>query len=158
MLPVRRTLPKVYLARYQFVMGGSFRNLHHYEENISQASDSVMLIQTRADAKKVVAALMKHPNHPFACDTEVCDINVRTEGPVGNGKVTCISIYGGPNIDFGGNVGCTLWVDNYGSSHGVLQEFKDWFQSPEHKKIWHNYGFDRHVLQNEGGCVTVTFV
>ncbi|KAM3567364.1 hypothetical protein VYU27_010489, partial [Nannochloropsis oceanica] len=44
----------------------------------------------------------------------------------------------------------TLWVDNMGVSEGVLSEFKDWFKDPATKKVWHNYGFDRHVLYNEG--------
>ena len=37
----------------------------------------------------------------WACDTEVADIELKVEGPVGNGKATCVSIYGGPHVDFG---------------------------------------------------------
>merc|ERR1711957_490283 len=33
---------------------------------------------------------------------------------------------------------------------GVLQEFKHWFQDERFKKVWHNVGFDRHVMWNEG--------
>ena len=32
----------------------------------------------------------------------------------------------------------------------MLQEFKEWFENPKHLKVWHNYGFDRHVMWNEG--------
>ena len=35
-------------------------------------------------------------------------------------------------------------------SEGVLDEFSAWFKDPSTKKVWHNYGFDRHVLFNEG--------
>jgi DNA polymerase-1 len=44
--------------------------------------------------------------------------------------------------------GKILWVDNYGDADGVLEEFRDFLASEEHKKVWHNYGFDRHVLYN----------
>jgi len=85
----------------------------------------------------------------WACDTEVMDIDVKTEGPVGNGHVTCISIYGGPDVDFGDGPGAALWVDNLGSADGILQEFKGWLEDPSVSKVWHNYGFDRHVVNNE---------
>ena len=28
--------------------------------------------------------------------------------------------------------------------------FKDYLESPQYKKIWHNYGFDRHLFNNHG--------
>ena len=28
--------------------------------------------------------------------------------------------------------------------------FKPYFESPDVKKVWHNYGFDRHVIENHG--------
>lgn len=44
-----------------------------------------------------------------------------------------------------------LWVDNMGQSEGLLDEFRAWFADTGTKKVWHNYGFDRHVLFNHGG-------
>ena len=35
-----------------------------------------------------------------------------------------------------------------GTSEGVLQEFKPYFESTQIKKVWHNYSFDRHILYN----------
>lgn len=35
-------------------------------------------------------------------------------------------------------------------SEGLLDEFRAWFADPTTKKVWHNYGFDRHVLFNHG--------
>ena len=32
---------------------------------------------------------------------QVADLNLKTEGPVGNGRVICFSVYGGPDVDFG---------------------------------------------------------
>ena len=43
-----------------------------------------------------------------------------------------------------------LWVDNLDDAHGILQEFKSWLEDETILKVWHNYGFDRHVLYNEG--------
>jgi len=44
----------------------------------------------------------------------------------------------------------TLWIENNGQTAGLLQEFKAWFEDEQYKKVWHNYGFDRHVMFNEG--------
>jgi DNA polymerase-1 len=43
-----------------------------------------------------------------------------------------------------------VWVENIDQADGVLQYFKGWFEDSRYKKVWHNYGFDRHVLFNEG--------
>jgi hypothetical protein len=32
----------------------------------------------------------------------------------------------------------------------VIEVFRDFFENPKMQKIWHNYGFDRHVLQGLG--------
>lgn len=87
-----------------------------------------------------------------ACDTEVMDIDLSTVGPVGNGYCTCVSIYSGPDFDYGlgHGPGATLWIDNLDDACGILQEFKDWFEDERFLKVWHNYGFDRHVMWNEG--------
>ncbi|CAN0529654.1 unnamed protein product, partial [Ectocarpus sp. 8 AP-2014] len=56
-------------------------------------------------------------------------------GPVGHGRVTCISIYGGPELDFGEGPGKILWVDNLGAAAGTLEEFLPFFASEKHKKV-----------------------
>ena len=123
-----------------------------------QISDKIVTVQTIAEAQKVLKILNNYQNHPFACDTEVANIDVKKQGPVGNGNITCISIYGGPTIDFG-KAGCghTIWIENIGSSKGVLNCFKDWFEDHNYKKVWHNYGFDRHVMYNEGNIILQMF-
>jgi len=87
-----------------------------------------------------------------ACDTEVMEIELKKVGPVGNGYVTCASIYSGPDFDYGlgDGPGTALWIDNLDDAYGILQEFKDWFEDVRFKKVWHNVGFDRHVMWNEG--------
>ncbi|KAL9187036.1 hypothetical protein ACHAXT_010756 [Thalassiosira profunda] len=116
----------------------------------------VTIVRNPEQARKVVAALMKSkvedPDRIHACDTEVMDIDLKACGPVGNGYVTCLSVYSGPDFDYGlgDGPGAMLWVDNLDDACGVLQEFKPWLEDAGVLKVWHNYGFDRHVLFNEG--------
>mmetsp|Transcript_24500 Transcript_24500/g.55961 ORF Transcript_24500/g.55961 Transcript_24500/m.55961 type:complete len:859 (+) Transcript_24500:1720-4296(+) len=79
------------------------------------------------------------------------DIDLKKVGPVGNGYVTCVSIFSGPEFDYGlgDGPGTTLWIDNLDESADLVQVFKPWFEDPTHFKVWHNYGFDRHVMFNE---------
>ena len=111
------------------------------------------LVRTKEQARQVMKVLMEaDPSVFHACDTEVMDIDLKQVGPVGNGYVTCVSIYSGPDFDYGlgDGPGTALWIDNLDDAYGVLQEFKAWFEDPTKFKVWHNYGFDRHVLWNEG--------
>ena len=55
-------------------------------------------------------------------------------------------------MDFGN--GPRIWIDNLDECEGTLDEFKDYFEDKNIKKVWHNYGFDRHVLYNHGIDVT----
>jgi len=115
--------------------------------------NNVTIVRTKDQARIVMEKLMKaDPSIFHACDTEVMDINLKVVGPIGNGYVTCLSVYSGPEFDYGlgSSIGSTLWIDNIDDAHGILQEFKPWMEDERFKKIWHNYGFDRHVMWNEG--------
>ncbi|OEU16643.1 DNA/RNA polymerase [Fragilariopsis cylindrus CCMP1102] len=120
-----------------------------YHSQIQNAT----IVRTKEQARIVMEKLMNaNPGLFHACDTEVMDIKLKEVGPVGNGYVTCLSVYSGPNFDYGlgAPIGSTLWIDNLDDAHGILQEFKPWMEDERFKKIWHNYGFDRHVMWNEG--------
>jgi DNA polymerase-1 len=111
------------------------------------------IVRTKEQAKIVMDKLMNaDPSILHACDTEVMDIALKEVGPVGNGYVTCASIYSGPDFDYGlgDGPGTALWIDNLDDACGILQEFKPWFEDHTKLKVWHNYGFDRHVMWNEG--------
>jgi len=128
----------------------------------------VTIVRTKQQASIVLQKLQQDViNNPWrihACDTEVMDIDLKNVGPVGHGYVTCLSVYSGPDFDYGiddeGNEsssngsssakGTMLWIDNLDDAQGLLQEFKDWLEDSRVLKVWHNYGFDRHVLYNEG--------
>lgn len=108
----------------------------------------VTIIDTEAKARQALDQLMSLEHTIHACDTEVADIDVKNQSPVGNGTVTCATIYCGPGVDFGS--GDCLWIDNLDANRGLLNLFKPYFESETVLKVWHNYGFDRHVLYNEG--------
>ncbi|RLN98662.1 hypothetical protein BBJ28_00014173 [Nothophytophthora sp. Chile5] len=121
-------------------------------EGLTAADDEsrpVNLIQDEAGARRVLAKIAElGPGHFHACDTEVAQIDIKAVGPVGNGRVTCLSLYSGPDVDYGN--GPYVWVDNLDSAEGTLQFFKEFLESREYQKVWHNYSFDRHVLHNHG--------
>lgn len=117
---------------------------------------NVTLVRTKEQARLVLEALMKakieDPERIHACDTEVMDIDLKEVGPVGHGYVTCLSVYSGEDFDYGlgDGPGTMLWVDNLDDAKGILYEFQEWLEDPSVLKVWHNYGFDRHVIFNEG--------
>jgi DNA polymerase I-like protein with 3'-5' exonuclease and polymerase domains len=117
----------------------------------------VSVVRTPEQAQIVLESLrlskITDPTCVHACDTEVMDIDLAKVGPVGNGYVTCMSVYSGPDFDYGlgDGPGTMLWIDNLDDSAGLLNTyFTNWLQDTDVLKIWHNYGFDRHVLYNEG--------
>lgn len=121
------------------------------------------VVRTREQAAAVMERLMALPASKFhAVDTECSHIDLKTQSPYGNGRVICLSVYSGPDIDFGN--GPRLWVDNLddaevccvvcgwgGSSldaqaedlclsslvppQGTLEVFKPFLESPAHKKV-----------------------
>ncbi|KAL3791438.1 hypothetical protein HJC23_011494 [Cyclotella cryptica] len=117
--------------------------------------ENVTIVRTKEDARIVMEALMKSkvedPERIHACDTEVMDIDLKEVGPVGNGYVTCLSVYSGEDFDYGlgDGPGTMLWIDNLDDAKGILHEFQAWLEDEKVLKVWHNYGFDRHVLFNE---------
>lgn len=83
-----------------------------------------------------------------ACDVEVASIDIKKETPVGHGDLACFSVYCGPDVDFDGNGSDCLWVDTLGPEReAILDCFRPYFENHDIKKVWHNYGFDRHVLE-----------
>ncbi|KAL7574516.1 hypothetical protein ACA910_015872 [Epithemia clementina (nom. ined.)] len=116
---------------------------------------NVTMVRTKEQARIVLERLYNSAeslNAFHACDTEVMEIDLKETGPVGNGYVTCLSMYAGPDFDYGlgDGPGTCLWIDNLDDACGILQEFKDWLEDDRYMKVWHNIGFDRHVLWNEG--------
>lgn len=149
-------------------------NARDIGQSYTNLSDKIVVVRDSETAKKVLQVLYSNPDTIWACDTEVSDIDFKIHGPIGNGYVTCVSIFGGPDIsfDFLGNGdsnvfniasanastsantsdhayrGKVIWIDNLDGAAGTLDLFKDWFEDSKFKKVWHNYSFDRHVMHN----------
>lgn len=121
--------------------------LRRLARTISKPS-GITMVSTKSEALSIVEKLYKYPDRVHAWDTETINVNIKEESPVGNGFCICASAFIGPEVDFGS--GPKLFINNYKESEGVLNIFKDYFEDPNIFKVWHNYGFDRHILYNHG--------
>ena len=118
--------------------------------------DGVTLVRSVREAERVAALVERYSRVPagappmvHAWDTEVTDLDLETESPVGHGTVICASFYSGPSVDYG--TGPCVWIDALGEEgDAVLRAFGGVLGSEGVRKVWHNYGFDRHVLFNHG--------
>ncbi|GAB4824725.1 hypothetical protein Ancab_007590 [Ancistrocladus abbreviatus] len=113
--------------------------------------DKVLVVDKISTAKKVVSMLTNQYRHRVhACDTEVSKMDVKQESPVDHGEIICFSIYSGQGVDFGNGKSC-VWVDILGGcGKDLLVEFAPFFEDSSIKKVWHNYSFDSHVIENYG--------
>ncbi|OVA11500.1 DNA-directed DNA polymerase [Macleaya cordata] len=120
-------------------------------EKLSRIYDKVLVVDSVSAAKKIVEVLTTKYRHlVHACDTEVSKIDVRQETPVDHGELICFSIYSGEGVDFGNGNSC-IWVDVLdGGGRDLLMEFAPFFEDPSIKKVWHNYSFDSHIIENYG--------
>uniref|UniRef100_A0A7N0TZ66 DNA-directed DNA polymerase n=1 Tax=Kalanchoe fedtschenkoi TaxID=63787 RepID=A0A7N0TZ66_KALFE len=115
----------------------------------------VLVVDSVHFAKEVVKKLTKdYKNLVHACDTEVAQIDVKQETPVNHGEIICFSIYSGAYADYGTGKSC-IWVDVLdGGGREILLEFAPFFEDPTIKKVWHNYSFDKHIIENYGIVVS----
>ncbi|OMP04440.1 hypothetical protein COLO4_09635 [Corchorus olitorius] len=113
--------------------------------------DQVLVVDDVSVAREVVKMLTTRYSHlVHACDTEVSKIDVKKETPVDHGEITCFSIYSGEEADFGNGKSC-IWVDVLdGGGMELMKEFEPFFKDQSIKKVWHNYSFDNHVIENYG--------
>ncbi|RAL44098.1 hypothetical protein DM860_015019 [Cuscuta australis] len=120
-------------------------------ERLESIYDKVLIVNNISLAKEVVSKLTnEYRNLIHACDTEVAKIDVKRETPVDHGEIICFSIYSGPHTDFGDGKSC-VWVDVLdGGGNDILVEFSPFFEDPSIKKVWHNYSFDCHIIENYG--------
>lgn len=113
--------------------------------------DQVLVVHNVTVARKVVHKLTNEYRHLIhGCDTEVSKIDVKQETPVDHGEIICFSIYSGKDVDYGNGKTC-IWVDVLdGGGNDILAEFAPFFEDSSIKKVWHNYSFDSHVVENYG--------
>ncbi|RAL43501.1 hypothetical protein DM860_012642 [Cuscuta australis] len=120
-------------------------------ERLESIYDKVLIVNNISLAKEVVCKLTnEYRDLVHACDTEVARIDVKHETPVGHGEIICFSIYSGPHAEFGDGKSC-VWIDVLdGGGKDILVEFAPFFEDPSIKKVWHNYSFDCHIIENYG--------
>ncbi|XP_078180200.1 DNA polymerase I A, chloroplastic-like isoform X2 [Carex rostrata] len=128
--------------------------------NLHLVYDKIMVVNNIETARQVVQKLTtEYRDFVHACDTEVSKINLKKETPVGHGEIISFSIYsfdGERKADFGGGK-CCIWVDvldgegcTSSGEKNLLMEFASFFEDKSIKKVWHNYSFDSHIIQNYG--------
>ncbi|CAH9078936.1 unnamed protein product [Cuscuta europaea] len=120
-------------------------------ERLVSIYEKVFIVNNISLAKEVVSKLTnEYRDSIHACDTEASKIDVKNETPVGHGEIICFSIYSGPQADFGNGRSC-VWIDVLdGGGKDILVEFAPFFEDPSIKKVWHNYSFDCHIIENYG--------
>lgn len=119
-----------------------------YEDSGDYALPGVNIITTEEECLKCMEVLMRNPGVVAAWDTETIDLDIKQEAPVGKGKILCASFFAGPQFNFGR--GPRVFIDNFGKNAGLINFFKPYLESEKHLKVWHNYGFDRHLFYNHG--------
>uniref|UniRef100_A0A7S2RII9 DNA-directed DNA polymerase family A palm domain-containing protein n=1 Tax=Mucochytrium quahogii TaxID=96639 RepID=A0A7S2RII9_9STRA len=117
------------------------------EDLVYNAPYKPLVIATESAAKRFMEQSMALPkSRVFGCDTE-CEIDIKNQSPVGNGYLTCITIFSGDYFD-GGN---HIFIDLLSAERdNIIEVIKPFFNLKRFQKVWHNYGFDRHILYNEG--------
>ncbi|KAJ3669547.1 hypothetical protein LUZ60_011497 [Juncus effusus] len=122
-------------------------------ERLGRVYNEVLVVDNVKEAKRVVGLLTtKYKEFIHGCDTEVAKIDVKQETPVNHGELICFSIYScnsGMQADFGNGKSC-IWVDILDGERDILNEFIPFFEDPSIKKVWHNYSFDSHIIENYG--------
>lgn len=102
---------------------------------LAARDEAVLLVSDLAEAERVAElALTSHRARVFACDTEVMEIDVKKESPVGHGVMTCFTFYAGPDVDWGGG-NSSVFVDLLGGGQELLAPFKSFFEDPTIKKV-----------------------
>lgn len=115
--------------------------------DVDVSPEGVTIVNNHKEAYRVLSQLLQiPPENPVAWDTETTGVNPAKESPVHNGRVICATAYAGDHVDFGS--GPRLFIDCLDGEQSLLDVFKPYFESSISLKVWHHYGFDRHVLEN----------
>ncbi len=132
------------------------------DSHVADSENAVAIIRTRQEARKAVDLLLSLPlDTVYACDTETTGIDPKKETPIGHGRVICLSVYCGRDVDFSAcsthslnkstdsERSTCLWVDTMGEeADAILEEFRRFLEDETRRKCWHNYSFDKHMLAN----------
>ncbi|XP_026378782.1 DNA polymerase I B, mitochondrial-like [Papaver somniferum] len=117
---------------------------------VSTADEATYTRPIKNGDKAISTAELRESLSRIYDEVLVCKIDVKKDTPVDHGEVTCFCIYSGEGADFGKGKSC-IWVDVLdGGGRDIMIEFSPFFEDPSIKKVWHNYSFDSHVIDNYG--------
>ncbi|CAD7957605.1 unnamed protein product [Amoebophrya sp. A120] len=121
------------------------------EEKLS--GKGITLVLDHADAERVLRILEKQGDRPHFWDTESKDIQLgrlrSPQSPLHHGELIVASCWVGDDVDFGN--GPRLFIDNYHSKLlGDGSPFKEYFENPQYRKVFHNFAYDYKVLLRAG--------
>lgn len=79
------------------------KHTHYYLNGHVKPPQHTYIVDSVASAEKAVATLRALPRNAtfHACDTEVSDVDLSRESVIGNGFITCFSLFSGPHVDYG---------------------------------------------------------
>lgn len=134
------------------------------QQCIDIAPTDTVVVSSIGGARSIAAQLqqqqqqLKKPANDrlvHAIDTEVAHLDVHSETPIHHGELYCMSVYCGPNARFtiGDTCGNRVWIDLNKppeTKAAMLEALRPYLQNENVPKVWHNYGFDRHVFENYG--------
>lgn len=107
------------------------------------------VVETDAQARDLLRRLQGMPG-PFGLDCETVGVDPSEESPVGRGSVVCWSI-SWPDASVGRSRHDTPLAGRAFLWASTLPVFRDWLADPAVGKVGHSiWGFDRHVLRNDG--------
>jgi len=113
----------------------------------TSACESMVRVRDPSHAAKALAVLREH------CGEErVFAVAVVADKTADDNKLrsACFSIYGGPDLDFGG--GPRLWVDLLGdaASDELFAHFQEFFEDRSFRKVYHGFSEDWRRVASAG--------
>ena len=152
----RRLAEKEQPSRYATYAGGTY-------------AAGTLLVTTVTQARAAVAALYARADGVHALDTEVDGMDIKHDSPFCSGDLICFSVYASSHRpDLGANAprpafvnaetneeraddALQVWADVDGAEgEAVLEVFRGYLEDARIRKVWHNYGFDRHIFERAG--------
>ena len=143
---------EAHLAQIQEALGGDGVEVQAHAEGEVEVGflpeQGVVEVDDALGAAQLVTMLMSDACrgawHALAVEGVGVEVG---RGPVGNGRVSSLSIYCGPGFDFGEGhpkvfVDCT--------APGVLATLEPYLTSRHVRNVWHHYGVQRHLMSNTG--------
>ncbi|KAL3639950.1 hypothetical protein CASFOL_014918 [Castilleja foliolosa] len=120
------------------------------QKRLSQVYDKVLVVNCVDAARDVVKMLTnEYKNLVHACDTEQTSM-LKKKHQLTMERSYVLAYIRAHRLIMSVEKSC-VWVDVLeGGGKDLIKEFAPFFEDPSIKKVWHNYSFDNHVIENYG--------